>query len=427
MLAALFPASAMMSCSPGEKSDLPTKQPNIVLIMADDLGFEGLSCNGSTTYQTPNLDELARTGTRFTHCFSTPLCTPSRVQIMTGKYNFRNYTEFGSLRPGETTFAHLLQEAGYTTCVAGKWQLAGRYEGANYRGEGTLPADAGFDEHCLWQVDKLGSRYWDPLIQQNGTLLEGLGDRYGPDVVSDFIVDFIRRNREDHFLVYYPMTLTHSPFAPTPLDEPGAQEKTSRDKANFISMVAYVDVLVGRIVQALDDQGLRDDTLVIFTCDNGSPREITSQMKDRTIAGKKGLTTDAGTHVPLIVSWPGQVQPNRTCDDLIDFTDFMPTLLQVAGVDPPLSQEMDGRSFLPQVLGQAGNPRDWIFCHYDPRWGQWSLKRYAQDKRWKLYGDGSFYDLRSDPLEERPLALDQLGRDAEGARVMLQDILDSMH
>lgn len=416
----------MFSCSPGAKTGKSANPPNIVFIMADDLGYEGLGCNGSTSYQTPNLDELARTGVRFTHCFSTPLCTPSRVQIMTGKYNFRNYTEFGSLQPGETTFAHLLKEAGYATCVAGKWQLAGHYEGSNYHGVGTLPDEAGFDEHCLWQVDKLGSRYWDPVIQQNGVLLEGLGGRYGPDVVSDFIVDFIQRHREERFLVYYPMILTHGPFVPTPLDSPSEEERDAGDTGNFVSMVAYVDLLVGRIMKALDDLGLRKDTWVVFTCDNGSPRAISSQMDSRMIAGRKGYTTDAGTHVPLIVNRPGLVPKGHICDDLIDFTDLFPTLLQAAGIDPPVSTAMDGRSFLPQVLGQDGDPRAWIFCHYDPRWGQWTLRRYAQDKHWKLYGDGTFFDLKSDPLEERPLPVDKMDGEAVEARIKLQDVLNTM-
>jgi arylsulfatase A-like enzyme len=425
-LAALALATILNSCSPGETVEPPDVTPNIVFIMADDLGFEGLSCYGSTTYQTPNLDALAETGIRFTRCFSTPLCTPSRVQILTGKYNFRNYTEFGSLRPGETTFARLLREAGYVTCAAGKWQLAGHYEGSRYKGAGTLPADAGFDEHCLWQVDQLGSRYWDPLLQQDGVQLEGLEGRYGPDVVCDFVVDFIRRHREDRFFAYYPMILTHSPFVPTPLDEPGPEERLSRDARHFVSMVAYMDVLVGRIVKALDDMGLRESTLVVFTCDNGSPREITSGMNGRAIAGMKGFTTDAGTHVPLIVSRPGRVLPGRTCDDLIDFTDFLPTLLQAAGIEPPPSLGLDGRSFLPQVLGFPGDPREWIFCHYDPRWGPWTLKRYAQDKRWKLYGDGSLFDLQSDPREERPLSAERLDGGAVDARIKLQRVLDSM-
>lgn len=176
------------------------KKPNIILIMADDFGYECLGCNGSTSYKTPVLDDLARTGVRFQHCYATPLCTPSRVQIMTGKYNFRNYTEFGSLKPGEKTFAHHLKDAGYTTCVVGKWQLAGHYSGSNYKGIGTQPEKAGFDEHCLWQVTKLGNRYWDPVIQQNGTMRLDLRDKYGPDICTDYINDFIERNKSKPFL-----------------------------------------------------------------------------------------------------------------------------------------------------------------------------------------------------------------------------------
>jgi arylsulfatase A-like enzyme len=222
------------------------------------------------------------------------------------------------------------------------------------------------------------------------------------------------------------MILTHSPFVPTPMDSPGEQERDFGDRANFISMVAYADFLVSRIVKALDDLGLRDDTMIVFTCDNGSPRSISSQMGKRTIAGGKGYTTDAGTHVPLIVNWPGQAPQDVVCDDLLDFTDFLPTLLQAAGIDPPASLAMDGRSFLPQALGQEGDPREWIFCHYDPRWGQWSLKRFVRDKRWKLYGGGSFFDLHADPLEERPLSVDQLDGEAAEAGFKLQGVLDRM-
>jgi len=143
------------------------KPPNIILIMADDLGYECLGSYGSTSYKTPVLDELAATGMRFEHCYSQPLCTPSRVKVMTGKYNSRNYTVFGSLDPKETTFAHVLKKSGYATCAAGKWQLYGG-------GSGTSPEQAGFDEHCLWQVKDRGSRYSDPTVLENGTLRKSI-------------------------------------------------------------------------------------------------------------------------------------------------------------------------------------------------------------------------------------------------------------
>jgi arylsulfatase A len=388
----------------------PKQKPNIVLIMADDVGYEGFGCYGSTTYHTPHIDELARTGVRFDHCYSTPLCTPSRVQLMTGKYNFRNYTEFGTLPQGETTFAHLLKNAGYKTCAAGKWQLVGHYEGSNYKGEGTHPREAGFDDYCLWQIDRLGSRYWNPVINRNGQYLDNLDGKYGPDVVCDFFDSYITDHKDEPFFAYYPMILTHSPFVRTPASEPSLEERFKGDRKHFKEMVEYADLLVGRIVKNLDDLGLREKTLVLFTADNGTMRGVPSQIGDRTIIGAKGLTTDAGTHVPLVANWRGTVPGGSVCDDLIDLTDFLPTLLDIGGVRAPSDFAVDGRSFLSQLLGKKGDPREWIFCHYDPKWGDWPLSRYVQNKDWKLYEDGRFFDLKADILEQNPLDCSQLNK-----------------
>lgn len=410
----------------GCKRIVDGKKPNIILIMADDFGYECLGCNGSSSYNTPALDKLAQTGVRFQHCYATPLCTPSRVQMMTGKYNFRNYTEFGSLKPGEKTFAHYLGDAGYNTCVAGKWQLAGHYKGSNYTGTGTLPEKAGFDEHCLWQVTKLGNRYWDPVIQQNGCIRSDCQEKYGPDVFTDFIVDFIERNRTNRFFVYYPMVLTHAPFVQTPDSQDSGGNRTQRDKVFFPNMVTYADKIVGRIVNALDELGLREETLILFTGDNGSPRGISSKMGQKVINGGKGFTTDAGTHVPFIANWKGTIPSGQTCEDLIDFTDFLPTLLQITGAEPPIDTVLDGRSFVPQLLGKKGNPRDWIFCHYDPKWGEWKLKRYAHTKKWKLYDDGQIFNIQSDPDELHPVSLDRLSEKDAREIQRLQKVLDSM-
>ncbi len=403
-------------------------RPNIILIMADDLGYEGLSCNGSTSYETPHLDELARTGVRFTNCHSQPLCTPSRVQLMTGQYNFRNYTEFGTLDPGEVTFGHLLQNAGYTTCVVGKWQLSGRVEGANYHGTGTVPEQAGFDEHCLWQVRHLGSRYWNPRITRNGELVEGPEEAFGPDICCDYLNDFVRRNADRPFFAYYPMILTHDPFIPSPdsgLDPEEAGRLRGREY--FGDMVAYMDTLVGRIVQNLGELGLRENTLLIFTTDNGTHRNITSEIGGESITGGKGRTLKTATHVPLIANQPGTIPPDRICDDLVDFTDFLPTLTEAAGVDPDPASILDGRSFLARLRGERGNPREWIFCHYDPHWGQWQPSRFVMNREWKLYADGRFFNLTSDPREESPLEPMGLGPATERIRVQFQEVLRQMH
>lgn len=398
------------------------KRPNIILIMADDLGYECLGCYGSKSYKTPVLDELARTGMRFEHCYSQPLCTPSRVKIMTGQYNIRNYTKFGAMHSKEKTFGHLMQSAGYATCVVGKWQLAARDSGV-----GTYPKQAGFDEHCLWQVKDRGSRYKDPIIVQNGRNREDLKGKYGPDIFCDYLLEFVERRKAEPFFVYFPMVLTHSPFEPTPDTEEWKKTSSKAHKKHFADMVAYMDKIIGRIVQKLDELGLRENTLLLFTGDNGTPRGITSEMKDGSfIDGGKGLMTDAGTHVALIASWKGAILTGKVCPDLVDFSDILPTIAEVSGAS--VGSEIDGRSFLPQLRGKRGNPRDWIFCWYRRDPGK-TLYRFARDKRWKLYADGKYnragnlYDVAADTLEQNP---NPGGPEAAAARKRLQAVLDSV-
>ncbi|MHC4624141.1 MAG: sulfatase-like hydrolase/transferase [Planctomycetota bacterium] len=418
-------ASFVSACGPAVSlsgKDKIAGKPNVVLIMADDLGYECLSCNGSLSYKTPVLDELARTGVRFDNCHSQPLCTPSRVKIMTGRYNSRNYTTFGRFDFNEKTFAHLLKSAGYATCIAGKWQLMGR--------AATGPYDAGFDEYCLWHMEDAfapkGSRYRSPKIVKNGRLVEGMDGKYGPDVFCDYIDDFIERNRTRPFLVYYPMALVHDPFVPVP-DSPDWPQAAHRgDNEYFAEMVAYMDKIVGRIVGKLDELGLRENTLVLFTGDNGTNKRITSKMPARTIKGGKGLTTDAGTHVPLIANWKDAVPPGRICDDLVDLSDFLPTLAEAAGAALPENLVIDGRSFLPQLHGRKGSPRQWLFCHYTRNGGPETPKRFVRDKRWKLYGTGKLFDVQADPLEQRPVLQGEGGKQAAAARKRFQAVLDSI-
>ncbi len=402
------------------------ERPNIVLIMADDLGAECLTCYGGNSYRTPALDALAAGGIRFTSCYAQPLCTPSRVQLMTGRYNHRNYTEFGALPPGEITVGQLLWQAGYATCVAGKWQLAGRVEGAAYRGEGTLPEAAGFDEHCLWQVSRHGNRYWDPIMQINGELHERIEGAYGPDLCCDYLIDFMQRSADRPFFAYYPMILPHDPFLPTPASGVAASERQQADRRFFGDMVEYVDTLVGRIVQALEAFGLLERTLLLFTGDNGTNRNIRSRRGDEIVTGGKGIANDAGMHVPLIASRPGTTPPGGICDDLIDFSDLLPTLAAAAGTPPPTDRVIDGRSFLAQLKGERGEPREWIFCHYDPRWGDRQPARFVRDHRWKLHADGAFYDLVNDPGEERPITPEHLSPLNRPVYERLRSVLASM-
>jgi len=344
--------------------------------MADDMGYEALSVNGSESCKSPNLDKLASEGVRFTNCFANPICSPSRVKIMTGQYNVRNYVQFGILDRGQTTFAHQLKAAGYKTCIAGKWQLGKQTDS---------PQHFGFEQSCLWQHTRSGRssennkkidrRFVNPLLEFNGKEKDYVNGEYGPQVCTDFVCDFIDKNREKPFLVYYPMILTHCPFDPTPdstdWDPKRLGSSTYKGDRNdpqryFRDMVAYADKVVGQIVAQLEKTGVRENTLLIFTGDNGTDRPIVTSWNGIKVAGRKGKMIDAGTRVPMIASWPAGIkQPERIVDDLVEFCDLMPTLCEVTGADLPPNYPGDGSSIVPVFQNNASaRKKDWIYIWY---------------------------------------------------------------
>ena len=400
----------------------PERPPNIVLILADDMGYETLSSYGSADYTTPRLDALAATGLRFTQAHSQPLCTPTRVQLMTGQYNVRNYTHFGELNPKERTFGHDLRDAGYATAIAGKWQL-----GKDRR----LLDHFGFDEHCLWWLERKSWRYGNvgELIQ-NGEVLPGENGEYGPDVLNAFVLDFMTRHANQPFFVYYPMLLPHSPFVPTPRSS-GDPDPRATDSAYFKDMVEYTDELVGRVVDHLERLKLRDDTLVIFLGDNGTHSEITSRMVDgRMIQGAKGRTTDGGTRVPMIVSQPGTVVPGMVVEGLVDFSDIVPTLLSAAGQQAEPDRVLDGHDLMPVFRGEAPIARTWSYCWYKRGKDQNMVSTtdeevhvFARTVRSKRYRDGRFYDIAADPLESNPLQVESLSPEVRATWAELGEVI----
>lgn len=395
------------------------------MIFADDVGVEAFGCYGGTSYATPHLDALAAGGVRFTHAFSQPLCTPSRVKLMTGRGNLRNYVRFSILDPAERTFAHLARDAGYATAVAGKWQLFGAEHYGEHAGTGAHPTDAGFDRWCLWQLDTVGSRYWDPTIEIDGELHRDLAGRYGPDVFCDYLLEFAAEHRDEPFLAYFPMALVHSPFVRTPNSPEGERGK----REAFGDMVEYLDTIVGRLDAGLKELGLRERTLLLFVGDNGTGRGITSRMGEREVRGGKSLSLDAGIHVPLIASWPGHLAGGTVCEDLVDLSDFLPTIAEVIGAELPSERTFDGRSFLPQLRGLPGNPRETITIYSNPRPDQPGRNprvRLARGRRHKLYDDGRFFDCELDPEEERPLEWNQLDGAQQKIHARLQRALDEM-
>ena len=250
-----------------------------------------------------------------------------------------------------------------------------------------------------------GSRYWSPLVQLNEKLQPVNEEAYGPDLFSRFCTDFIERNRSRPFFLYYAMALTHDPFVPTPESGPHPKEARNRNDTKwFGDMVEYMDQIAGRIVSRIDELKLSRDTIILFTGDNGTHPTITTMTKSGPWRGDKGNTTMAGTHVPMVARWTGRTKAGSVCDDLIDFTDFMPTMAHLGGADMPAGHPRDGRSFAARLTGKKADPRDWIFCHYDPRWGKFKPARWVMDKRWKLYEDGRFFDVVADPREQSPIA-----------------------
>ena len=405
------------------QQDAAAQRPNVILIMADDIGYECFGCYGSRQYQTPTLDQMARDGTRFTHCYAQPLCTPSRVKLMTGMSNARNYAAFSILKPGLRTIGQHFHDAGYRTMVAGKWQLYGaEHYSPAFRGKGSLPEDCGFDSSCLWQVEQLGERYQGPLLRIDGKHQQFGVDRFGPEVVNDHVLQFIEEQQDQPFFIYYPMILVHSPFVKTP-DSQGVRVKNRKQK-NFEDMVAYMDQMVGRVVEKTRDCNLADRTLILFCGDNGTHRTIESKLDGKTIKGGKGLMTDAGTRVPLIGYWPGKIPAGKVCTDLVDFSDFLPTCLDAAQAKTP--EGLDGRTFFPQLQGKSGKPRDWIYIYYCPRPERTAPQRFARDQRWKLHGDGRFYDVSNDVKEKDDLAQTDLTPEAKAAHAKLAKALAEM-
>ena len=411
------------------------KKPNIILIMSDDLGYEVINANGGTSYKTPILNELAKTGIRFENAHAQPLCTPTRIQLMTGKYNFRNYIGFGLMDPKEKTFGHIMSDNGYKTLISGKWQLYSYNppdEMPEDRNKGQQIEDAGFDEFCVWhahQTEEKGSRYKNPIIYQNGDYLtkEITEGNYGEDIFCDYILDFIDRNTDDPFFVYFPMTLTHRPLEPTPdseefaiYDPPSNQTLGGRtwdelegwddDAKYYKDMVEYHDKTIGRIVEKLD--------LLI---------EVSSFMGDKEIPGGKGKTIDTGTHVPLICNWKNNIPESVVSSDLVDSTDFLPTIFEAAGIEYPENYIVDGRSFYPQLTGENGSPREWIFFHFDAGGrNKRPIQRFIRNHSWKLYEDGRMYNMTNDLNEEIPILPEKDSEESKSNRKVLEPLFGEL-
>ena len=379
--------------------------PNFVFILADDVGQECLGCYGGESYKTPNLDHLAETGIRFQQCYSMPVCHPTRLTLLTGKYPFR----YGSVAWGgfpkdaeATTFARILSGAGYATAVAGKWQLTLLRDDPNHA------ARLGFQQSDLFGWHE-GPRYYEPMIYRNGKVRTDTLGQYGPDIYVRSLIEFMKMNHDRPFLAFYPMALCHD--VTDDLDKPVPPGPLGRYDS-YAEMVAEMDRCVGRIVAAIDALKIRDKTVIMFVGDNGTPRKmisradgnklvrvpVVSQQNGREIAGGKGTLLDTGTRVPFIANWPREITAGQVVDDMIDMSDFWPTLLELTSVAPPSGLDVDGISFAGRlrVTNQVTNAREWSYS-------EGKKSRWVRTSKWKLYDDGRLFDMASDSKEAKPI------------------------
>ena len=421
---------------------------NVVLILIDDLNHYGVTAYGASTVgsasgsfepmtiHTPNIDALANEGFMAANAFSYPLCENTRVALMSGKYNQRNLIQAKSLHHSDITFGDLFQRAGYKTGFFGKWKQS--------RGTTDIPAlqypfEFGWDEFSAFDVHTAGQRYINPLLAINGVeenyagrtdLDPATGRRwYGPDIINRHALAFIDRHKDEPFFLYYPMLLIHSETQPTPdtvpasafdefpeADLPGGA-KDNDDPRYIADNIAYTDKLIGRVIDKLEELGLRENTLVVVVGDNGSPTRFTHILADGTdYRGGKGLNTDNGLHVPLILNMPRTIPASNGAQypGLTHITDILPTIADAAQVPVPNSTTLDGISFWQQALGAEGEPRSLIHHWYIGNNDYTTVEgktEYIFNKAFKYYApdsrfpDGRFFDLRSDPMEETGSAI----------------------
>jgi arylsulfatase A len=385
----------------------PAPKPNIILIYSDDVGLGNIGCCGGP-FKTPQIDTLAKGGTRFEYCYSTPLCGPSRCQTLTGRYPFRtgliNNNSRNAIQPGrEIMIPTVVKKAGYVTASVGKW------------GQMCLgPGEWGFDEYLVFPGS---GRYWRAQTTRytvNGAQKNLSEGQYLPDIMHEFVVSFITRHKDQPFFIYYPMSHIHGPIVRTPDSKPGA----TRDEL-YRDNVEYMDKLVGKLVAELDRLHLREKTLVLFTGDNGTARfgVHLATVNGRSISGMKATMLEGGSRVPLVANWPGVTPAGKVNHDLTDFSDFFATFAELAGAPLPEDVKLDGRSFAAQLKGQVGTPREWVYVELNG-------KSYARDARFKLTNRGELFDLSDAPYNEIPVSNATTDAAAIAARMQLHQVLN---
>lgn len=433
-----------------------TRPPNVVFILADDLGWCELGSYGQKKIKTPDLDRLAAAGTRLTRHYSgSPVCAPSRCVLMTGKHpghafirNNREVKPEGQLAipAGEVTLAELFKRRGYVCGAFGKWGLGAP-------GSTGDPLKQGFDRffgyNCqrhahnyyptyLWDDDKRIKLDNDPEVTGHGKLAKGAdpadpasyakfrGDDYAPKRIADQLLAFIRDNRKRPFFAYYPTVIPHlalqvpdeqlkaylGKWEETPFDGQRGYVPHPAPRAAYAAMISYMDKQVGRVLALLEELGLADDTIVVFTSDNGATylRDVDSKFFRSVgpLRGLKGSMYEGGVRVPAVVRWPGRVQGGTVRDRITGFEDWMPTLLELVGSPDAAPKEADGISFAATLLGRDQPARRFLYREFAGYGGQQAVwaGRYKAIRRGLSKGEvkTELYDLRADEGESKDLA-----------------------
>jgi arylsulfatase A-like enzyme len=422
IVAIMLVLGCLTSCNAENNTNVAVK-PNVLMIVLDDLGKEWVSIYDGIDVGTPHLDLLAQRGMVFDNAYVNPQCTPTRVSLLTGQYPFRHgwINHWDTPRWGHGYFdwrrnysiARLMKSAGYATAAAGKWQVN------DFRITPDAMQKHGFDSYLMWTGYETGKpasaeRYWHPYLHSaDGS--RTYRDAFGADLFTQFLIEFIEKNKETPWFAYYPMALPHLPLTTTP-----AAPDANGDVAQYEAMIQYADAMLGQLVAEIDRLGEREDTIIVWMTDNGSDPQLTGYRNGRDIQGAKGYTVEAGVNVPLVVSGPNIPVGGRT-DALVDITDFLPTFADLAGVEVPDDYRYDGQSFADLIDGKAaGSDRSWILAMGGQNNAAVSEQgvenqyiyrdRVIRDKNYKLYVSSSpnrepekLFNLSEDPNEENNL------------------------
>ncbi|NOU61296.1 arylsulfatase [Marinifilum caeruleilacunae] len=407
------------------KKEEPTK-PNVIFIMADDLGYSDLGCYGQKLIQTPNIDRLAAEGMRFTQCYSgASVCAPSRSVLMTGMHTghtrVRGNFGFGGvkglagidgrvpLKEEDFTIPEMLKQEGYTTAMVGKWGLGE----PNTSGEPNLQ---GFDEFYGFLNQRRAHSYYPEYIWKNNEKVELIGnqngnkEQYTHDLFADYAIDFINRNREKPFLLYIPLCVPHYKYE---LPDLGIYKEKDweQDAKAYAAMITRMDNTIGMLMEALKKNGLDENTIVFFTSDNGAA-EVSEKWKlfdsNSPLRGVKRDPYEGAIRVPMIVRYPKQVEAGTISQTPWYFADVLPTIADIAGA--PMPDNIDGRSVLPSLEGEIQHLDKrymyWEFYEKNGwravRFGNW--KAIQHDMHFKNHQPIELYDINDDISEKKNLA-----------------------